>query len=1008
MATVNRMNILAPSLVLLLMVSIIAPLHIGGVEKSDDVKSEQSTDLLLPDSDKPYSTGARAPCSLVQNDGGTTGDAGNTTATAKMMGTDPTVSGVTGCIDATDTDDWYNVTLSNNHRIDVDMVGPSGTDFDLMLHDGTYYYDYSSGLDSNESVSFSTNSTNGGVYFIAVLHYSGDGNYNLDVQTTDLSSVPDLVIANVTGPMNATGGDVVTLDYNLSNVGGGDYTASGTDPVYITGWLSTNDIISTFDFEMEGNSTAPSVSAGQIVPGSLSVTVPDDQESGTFYWGVMIDAADSLVELSETNNSDSSEITANITALPCPTIDDAGTGGDVGDSKATAHNLGDQFSGIISGCLNVDDTSDFYEVHVHRDQNISALLTMDSEVDFDLILWNQSSAASIDSSLNETVGHHENVTNAGTASDLTDGDYVLEVRHWSGTGNYSLQIWVNGTPWVAPYDCGPDDDWGQTSDAGSERATAIPVGDNPEQAGRGCIDPADMVDSYSFTLSGMKGTSVQVQSDNVTSMNVQLYSTENGVDQLIAESDTMMGLTTVDTTSVNSEDLNGNYFIIITANETTNDWDTGWYTVSFSPLEAPDPNLVARVLNCPTGGATTGTNEFFGAEISSEGGPLNAAFDWHMDLVAENGTVVMNLLQGSYSDELYGNDGVIITKGGQILMDSSVISSGNYSCVITVDETNVIVESDETDNINSSAMFEIINYDELYADDLDRDGVPNDDDGCPNTPGDSTMDRLGCQDADGDGYSNGGDVFIYEATQWNDTDGDGFGDNASGYNGDQCPDVPGVMSGTNGTGCPVYSPDSDGDGVSDQNDACPDTPAGATVDMLGCTSILSDDDGDGIPNLLDMCPSTPSGTQVGILGCIDSDGDGVDDFMDYCLNTPAGSEIGEDGCSAEETPVEPTGDPANPGTPDNNDGQSGDAGSATSDDGNMLLYIGIAAGVVLLLVVVLGATLVLRSGGSRSDPTEQAWASSISPEQQAYEQQLMGMGYTAEQARAYASQYFQN
>jgi hypothetical protein len=216
------------------------------------------------------------------------------------------------------------------------------------------------------------------------------------------------------------------------------------------------------------------------------------------------------------------------------------------------------------------------------------------------------------------------------------------------------------------------------------------------------------------------------------------------------------------------------------------------------------------------------------------------------------------------------------------------------------------------------------------------------------------------------------------------------------------------MSGTNGTGCPVYSPDSDGDGVSDQNDACPDTPAGATVDMLGCTSILSDDDGDGIPNLLDMCPSTPSGTQVGILGCIDSDGDGVDDFMDYCLNTPAGSEIGEDGCSAEETPVEPTGDPANPGTPDNNDGQSGDAGSATSDDGNMLLYIGIAAGVVLLLVVVLGATLVLRSGGSRSDPTEQAWASSISPEQQAYEQQLMGMGYTAEQARAYASQYFQN
>ena len=74
----------------------------------------------------------------------------------------------------------------------------------------------------------------------------------------------------------------------------------------------------------------------------------------------------------------------------------------------------------------------------------------------------------------------------------------------------------------------------------------------------------------------------------------------------------------------------------------------------------------------------------------------------------------------------------------------------------------------------------------------------------------------------------------------------------------------------------------------------------------------------------------------------------------------------------------------------------------------MMLYIMIAAGVVLFLVVILGLTLVLRSRGSSSDPSEQAWASAISPEQQAYEQQLIGMGYTAEQARAYASQYFQN
>ncbi|MDP6325002.1 MAG: hypothetical protein QF684_05500, partial [Candidatus Thalassarchaeaceae archaeon] len=240
----------------------------------------------------------------------------------------------------------------------------------------------------------------------------------------------------------------------------------------------------------------------------------------------------------------------------------------------------------------------------------------------------------------------------------------------------------------------------------------------------------------------------------------------------------------------------------------------------------------------------------------------------------------------------------------------------------------------------------------------------------PNTPGNSTMDRLGCQDADGDGYSNGGDVFIYEDTQWNDTDGDGFGDNngPNDYNGDACPNESGVMSGTNGTGCPLWVPDADNDGVSDSNDMCQGTPAGAVVDVFGC----SDTDGDGVDDTIDACPGTISGTSVDNTGCPVDDG---------------------------------TGDGTGDGT--DND-QSGDTESASDDDSDAMLYIMIAAGVVLLLVVILGLTVVLRSKGSRNDPTEQAWATAISPEQQAYEQQLIGMGYTAEQARTYASQYFQN
>src|SRR5205814_1948946 len=69
--------------------------------------------------------------------------------------------------------------------------------------------------------------------------------------------------------------------------------------------------------------------------------------------------------------------------------------------------------------------------------------------------------------------------------------------------------------------------------------------------------------------------------------------------------------------------------------------------------------------------------------------------------------------------------------------------------------------------------------------------------------------------------------------------------------------------------------DSDGDGVPDRRDACPNTPAGATVDARGCPS---DSDGDGVLDGLDRCANTPRGAHVDASGCpLDSDHDGVVD-----------------------------------------------------------------------------------------------------------------------------------
>ncbi|HKW50583.1 MAG TPA: thrombospondin type 3 repeat-containing protein, partial [Candidatus Eisenbacteria bacterium] len=58
--------------------------------------------------------------------------------------------------------------------------------------------------------------------------------------------------------------------------------------------------------------------------------------------------------------------------------------------------------------------------------------------------------------------------------------------------------------------------------------------------------------------------------------------------------------------------------------------------------------------------------------------------------------------------------------------------------------------------------------------------------------------------------------------------------------------------------------DSDGDGVTDSKDRCPNTPKGAFVDANGCPH---DSDGDGVWDGIDQCPNTPRGVEVDSKGC---------------------------------------------------------------------------------------------------------------------------------------------
>jgi len=66
--------------------------------------------------------------------------------------------------------------------------------------------------------------------------------------------------------------------------------------------------------------------------------------------------------------------------------------------------------------------------------------------------------------------------------------------------------------------------------------------------------------------------------------------------------------------------------------------------------------------------------------------------------------------------------------------------------------------------------------------------------------------------------------------------------------------------------------------------------------------MTADTDGDGVVDAIDICPNTGADVKVGAKGCEpDSDLDGLVDRLDLCPNTPDGKNIDEVGCHSEAT-----------------------------------------------------------------------------------------------------------
>jgi len=263
--------------------------------------------------------------------------------------------------------------------------------------------------------------------------------------------------------------------------------------------------------------------------------------------------------------------------------------------------------------------------------------------------------------------------------------------------------------------------------------------------------------------------------------------------------------------------------------------------------------------------------------------------NWTVSTISNSGDVgkgnsllidQQGIMHVAFSDETADVLKYATKSTGLIQTEEISVQFGQYGSVTAtvVNDTTIVVTTPMAGQTADTVDITVVDKDGtphtllaaftfISPDDVDMDGVLNVNDGCPNVAGTSTQDVSGCPDADGDGYSDAGDAYPNDATDWMDSDGDGVGDNADAFPNDASETL-----------------DSDGDGVGDNADAFPSNPSetldsdadgvGDNADAfpLDANETL-DSDGDGVGDNADAFPNNASET-------MDTDGDGIGDNSD--------------------------------------------------------------------------------------------------------------------------------
>ena len=903
-----------------------------------------------------------------QNDAGLGADAPQNEANASTpMGTNVTAS-YNGCIDGVEANDVFAFVVPANHSLDATLtLNESVAAYIELVNGNLDFIDYSFAFGATEGLvsTFGTSYDGiGGTYYVN-LSRSGTGvNWTLDIWTNYSTPAPNLVIDNISAPLASSAGSSIIVDVEVNNTGTQLASAS-----LLTAWLSVEGTLADHDVEI-GNMSISALDVNESGLFQLSAMIPANSQGGNYSIIVMVDSDEQINEKNEGDNTEESfeMILIDSKATSCPAQDDAMSGGDAGGDAGDYVSLGTDISATITGCVHTDvDDEDWYRIYISPGLNLTVTLVNSPDQDADIYLHDDQGEwferGWLAGSVDETISTEDSTDFSGTG-----GTFFISVQSWSSLGVYTLIIETEGVD-SNSFNCGQQDDLGLGQDVPA--GNGLNIGQNPTIMGEGCFSGLDDSDVFAFTVNDGKNFEIEFTADPALPFSATL---EDVSGNFIASVDNSSYGVVFTSYNTEFEGMSRDYVLVINSNS-----GAGFYNLSVEGLDSAPADIGISSLVCPTN-HTSGSEVQITWELVSLRGNANAAtITLHLDLIDSSGEEVVRM--ATKTVVVSGEYNTTFGSGGESYATLEERSSGMYNCRLTIDADDVLVESNESNNQEIGIPFFIQNEEELWAHDGDRDGFNTTDSGdgivddCPTTYGDSTVDRVGCEDLDGDGVSNLNDLWPFDPSQSLDTDGDSYGDNPEGIDGDACPEVPGVSNGDGGDGCPPVDTDGDNDGVDDIDDQCQDTPEGTVVGIDGCET----EDEQTNPN----------------------DNTTTDD------NVTLGDNV--------------TGDGNGDTLPNGDDDEAADDGTQSSSElfGMDTITLGILAGAILILLLSLVLIVRGRSSSDEDKLFEQqqmAYASitglpsaadpTVTPEQLAYEQQLIAAGYPASYARTYADQHF--